>query len=140
MTDMYKRYFQAETGEYYETAWKAEVFRGSVAEEVTMEDLSEDQKLQIQFGVVTFEQVKKEMQSRKNGEKINEIKLIRPLFKFQDSKEKPIANVLTKYTEENFFIPEVKTENKGQVFSGEGQAPQDLSGISDDDAMKKLFG
>jgi hypothetical protein len=137
LANMLKAYFKANTGEYIETEWRADLFRGNQVEEITMADLSAEQKMQIEFGIVTFEQVAKEMSAKKAGNKVNEIRLVRPTNKYVDDKEVPQVNKMTKLTEDNFIIPEVKVEDKGSVFNGEikADAPSDEASL-----LKGLFG
>lgn len=139
LPEMFKKYFKANTGEFFETEWKAEVFRGNQVETITMDDLSADQKLQIQCGIVSFEQLQKEMGARKGGEKINEIKLVRPTSKYEDDKGIPMVNLKTELTEEDFIIPEVKIEDKKDALGGTGTG-EGQKAPSEQDLLKGLFG
>lgn len=138
LNEIFKKYFKANAGEYVETEWRAEVFRGSQQAEITMEDLSADQKMQIEVGLVTFEQVAKEMGARKAGDKINEIKLVRPTNKYEDDKGTPMVNKKTDLTEDDFIIKEVQQENKGDLFKAQEQSEQ--KSTSEADLLKGLFG
>jgi hypothetical protein len=48
MFDFYKGCFNVKSGEIYETQWHCKLFRGANEEEITMDDLSDDQKMQIE--------------------------------------------------------------------------------------------
>jgi hypothetical protein len=136
LNEIFKKYFKANVGEYVETEWRAEVFRGSQQAEITMDDLSADQKMQIEVGLVTFEQVAKEMGARKAGDKINEIKLVRPTNKYEDEKGTPMVNKKTDLTEDDFIIKEVQEESKGDLFKPQDDSEQK----SEADLLKGLFG
>jgi hypothetical protein len=136
LNEIFKKYFKANVGEYVETEWRAEVFRGSQQAEITMDDLSADQKMQIEVGLVTLEQVAKEMGARKAGDKINEIKLVRPTNKYEDEKGTPMVNKKTDLTEDDFIIKEVQEESKGDLFKPQDDSEQK----SEADLLKGLFG
>ena len=128
-------YFTVVGDKVMETQWKAEVLRGATVEDVTEDDLSEDEKLQIQFGMATFEEIKKQ-RPKKYGDKVDEIKLLRPTNKFEDEDKKRRPNNDTDYTQDDFIIPEVGTESKDAVFNGGGTSQP----ASDADTLKSLFG
>lgn len=151
VTEMYKKYFKVsgvdciQTKEedvlitdngIIETQWKGEVIRGAVMQQLTMDDLSEDQKLQVMCGIVTLEQIQKEMGNR-GGDKVNEIRLTRPTNRFKhDTKEEAVPNKLSIYTEDDFIIPEVGTESKDALFNSATATPT----ISEASTLDALFG
>jgi hypothetical protein len=94
--------------------------------------------MQIELGIVTFEQVSKEMSAKKGGERINEIKLVRPTNKYENDKGVPQVNKTTDLVEDDFIIKEVQTEDKSKLFNGtQGeQSPNN----SEADYLKGLFG
>jgi hypothetical protein len=94
--------------------------------------------MQIECGLVTFEQVAKEMGAKKAGDKVNEIKLIRPTSKYEDDKGMPMINKITELTDEDFIIPEVKTESKEDLFKAQEQAG--ANGQSQSEEQKLLQG
>lgn len=109
---LYKKYFTAKANQYFETQWKCDVIRGFDDKEITLDDLSPNQKLLIQFGRVTLEQLAKEMRNRVVGDKINEIRLNRPTLKYiSEETEQPEVNKLTDYTDDDFYIPTIGTES-----------------------------
>jgi hypothetical protein len=110
--DYYKSCFKADSGQYFETQWHCEYKCGSQEEEITMDDLSDDQKLQIELGLATFEQIKKDMRGSAFGNRINQLWLVRPTNKFDNS-----VNQLTDYIEDDFFIINETIESKDDLFT-----------------------
>jgi hypothetical protein len=111
--DYYKGCFDVPDGTYLETEWHCQLFRGTQQKEVTMDDLSDEQKTQISLGIASFEQIKRDMQTF--GDRLDEIRLIRPSNKFDGG-----VNGRTDYTIEDFFEPEVDDTpiSKDALFGG----------------------
>lgn len=124
--DYYKSCFEAKHREYYETQWHCEYKCGVNEEEITMDDLTENQKVQIELGLATFEQIKKDMRNSMATTKINELWLIRPTNKYDGN-----VNELTTYTEDDFFVDDVE-ESKDDLFGG--------SDDTVDESIESLFG
>jgi hypothetical protein len=114
MFDFYKGCFNVKSGEIYETQWHCKLFRGANEEEITMDDLSDDQKMQIELGIATFDEITKDMRGSKIGNRISEIRLIRPTNKYEGE-----MKVLTEYTEDDLFITETKDESWDEVLNKE---------------------
>jgi hypothetical protein len=133
LVQMYKRYFTSKVNQYYETQWKCEVFRGVETREITMDDLDKDTQALISLGIVDFDTVANEMRRRIAGDRVNEIKLIRPTMKFVNDDNISVANLLTDFTQESFYIPSVDEEtlNLDKV---EGKDDKDL------ELINSLFG
>lgn len=65
-------------GKVYYCDWKVRVVRGTEEKEITMEDLSDNQKGLIEYGIKTFEEIKSEMRGSLKGDKISELRLVAP--------------------------------------------------------------
>jgi hypothetical protein len=109
------------------------VFRGVETREITMDDLDKDTQALISLGIVDFDTVANEMRRRIAGDRVNEIKLIRPTMKFVNDDNISVANLLTDFTQESFYIPSVDEEtlNLDKV---EGKDDKDL------ELINSLFG
>ena len=130
-----KNKFMAEAGEYMQTQWKCKIVSGTVQEEITMEMLNDDQRMQIELGFATLDQIKAQMRGRFGGEKINEIRLLLPTNKYVDEKtEARLATILTDFVEEDFYAKTPVVEDKNEVFGAS------TSSQSDADMLKGLFG
>jgi hypothetical protein len=113
--DLYKEYFNIPADTYYETQWRCELAKGEEQEEITLEDLSEAEKVQIAYGLTTFEKIKQRYQAGKAGARINEIRLIAPTLKFGENGGE--ANTVTKYTDEDFYAKSPSIESKDGALS-----------------------
>jgi hypothetical protein len=110
--NLYKDIFKAKVKEYVETAWHSYVLRGYEGQEISMDDLSPNQKLQIKLGMRTFEQIKADMRNSVIRNKVNEIQILAPINKFENGE----PSQLTVYEEEDFLIP--VEEEKTEVLTG----------------------
>jgi hypothetical protein len=124
--DYYKNLFSAGRKEYYETQWVCQIVRGVEETEITMDDLSKDQKLQIELGITTLEEIQQRARGGSFGNRISEIRLVKPTNKFEGN-----ANNLTDYEEDDFLQPIVEVETKEDLFN------KDKIG---DDEIDSLFG
>jgi hypothetical protein len=89
-----------------------------------MDDLTDDQKLQIECGLATFEQVQKDMRGSVVGDKVNEVRLHRPTNAYDNS-----PSLLTEYDENDFIMEfEVPDENLDDVLNQIGDAIGDAIG------------
>jgi hypothetical protein len=98
----FKDCFKASKKEYKATQWHCYIKRGFNMQEITMDDLNEDQKIQIQIGLKTLDEIAKEMRNGTISEKIDEVQLYAPTNGMKDN----TVSELTQYVEEDFFIPE----------------------------------
>lgn len=120
--DYFKKCFEAKKDEYYITQWHCYVKQGFNMQDITMDDLSPTQKIQIEIGMKTFEQTVKDMQNGVVKERINDVQLYSPTNAFGDGE----VSELSQYIEDDFFIPEAlpkeeKLDNIQQKDDGEEQ-------------------
>lgn len=127
--NLQKGYFKAGKNEYFETEWHCRLFRGAEQQEISIDDLSDDQRMQVELGLASFEQIKKDMRKGLIGPKISEVRIIRPTNKFDGA-----VNNLMELTEEDFVIPSSGVEDKGDLFDAEEDKKDD------GDVLDELFG
>lgn len=130
----FKSCFSAKKKEYYITQWHTYIKQGYNMQDITMDDLSPDQKMQIELGIKTFEQTVKDMQNGIIKERINEVQLYAPTNSMGKNNE---VNELSQYIEDDFFIPEALP--KEEVLEGV-QQKDDKEDKNETDTYKNLFG
>jgi len=129
--DYYKNTLKAKKDEYYETEWCCYVLRGYEGQEITIDDLSESQKFQMQYFGVSFEDIKADMRKFIIRNKVNEIQLFRPISKFEEGQ----CVQLTVYEEDDFLIP--VEESKTETISGVEEKSEDK--LPDGSSVMDLF-
>lgn len=134
LLNMYEKNFKGQEGVYYETKWKVDVLSGSTKVEIKESDFNDNQKLQIMAGILTKEEVIAEMGRGMNGDKIDELKLIRPLNIFDGDTKRE-----TLYTLEDFFIAENSVENK-DIFKTQSVPKEADIKTAEQDINDLLFG
>ena len=87
----------------YYCDWKVRVVRGTEEKEITIEDLSDNQKGLIEYGIKTFDDIKAEMRGSLKGDKISELRLVSPSGKNPNGAEEAGIEI------EDLFNAEVET-------------------------------
>lgn len=136
MKMVYQNFFKVDGDDIMLTQWKAELVTGTTQSEVSDEDFTEEQKMLIELGMLTKEQARKDLRTR-GGDRINEIRLIRPTNRLENDEGDKKINLGTDYTEEDFFIPEPQVESKEKVYEGTNK---EESGDKNANMIKGIFG
>lgn len=98
-----KRFSKAEGEEIKELGVVVDFVNGSQQVDITMDMLTDDQREAIEDGMVTFEELKKELGGKANGDRVTEIRLIGlmkgyasgvqdTMYGIEDLKKKPIKD------------------------------------------------
>ena len=74
-------------GKVYYQDWKVRIISGTEEKEITMEDLTSDQRMVIELGISTFDEIKAQMRGRIQGEKKRDTLLIVPNMKNKSGAE-----------------------------------------------------
>lgn len=125
-----------EKNKYYQTQWKVDLVRGSQVEEISEADLSAEQKMLIEMGIATFEQIKASMGGNRFGDKVDEKRLLMPTTRLETEDGVKVVNLLTPYVEEDFYAKTGQTISQEQMLGGIGATPTQ----SMENTIKNLFG
>ncbi len=99
-----KNNFKVSNG-WYQLQWLVKFSNGADDVEISMEDLSDFQKEQVELGIKTFEEIKNSMGGNFKDYSKSEIKLIKPTEAFAEGAE------LTDYEDSDFEFISTKDEN-----------------------------
>lgn len=94
---------------WYQNQWNVKFFNGSDDVEVTMEDLTDKQREQVELGIKTFEEIKNSMGGNFKDYSKSEIRLLKPTEAFPDGAE------LTDYEDDDFNFVSTKDENINDI-------------------------
>lgn len=135
-TNMMVNYLKVKSGKIMEAEWIAHLINGQQTVGSEEMELSEEQKLQIEWGIVTEEQVRKEQSRGMVGDRITEIRLIRPTMRLKNDDGDLVVSKETDYTPDDLLIPEIGIESKDAVFGGtKTETPKDTANV-----LNSLFG
>lgn len=95
--------FNVDDDRYYEVGLKCEIIDGSQEVEITEDMLSDDQKESLEYGLITMEDIKAELDGSVYGDRIQETRIV-GFAKGYSNKA-----LDTTYTAEDFAPPTVKT-------------------------------
>jgi hypothetical protein len=127
--DYVKGCFTKHGKKYMETEWECQIVKSVEQEEVTMDDLSDNEKTQISIGMYTFEEIAKKKQGA-FGARLNELRLLKPTNKYDGD-----VNNETEYTDDDFITEVINAvETKEDLFGN------DETKVDNPVDMKGLFG
>ena len=106
--DWMKKNFDVSNG-WYQLQWIVKFFNGADDSDISMDDLSDFQKEQIELGIKTFEEIKNSMGGSFKDYSKSEIRLIKPTEAFSEGAD------LTDYEDLDFQVKSTKDENINDI-------------------------
>lgn len=126
---------------YYVTQWTATPCVGNEIKTMTKDDLTKEQLLFIDMGLITEEEAIKQLGGNTFGDRVNELKLIVPTMKLQDvdKDDKKVVKLATDYVEDDFVIKDASTGDKKDLYK-ENKQEDDTSDVGDMSSLLSSLG
>lgn len=110
---------------YYQLQYNVKITRGAEKKEITIDDLTDFQRSQVEVGLKTLEQIKKDLGGNKFGDRVDEIRLININTKdFQNGAEETdltIDDFIIKKEEDNEQVENTNTTTNNEEIENNTQ-------------------